>query len=76
MKDRRLQVWPDGTRVRFTEKARAAMSRDSIRRPLPTPANGADAIYTIDNVPDPLSDVILRETGERWGHQWLEEVKP
>lgn len=65
--------WPDGTRVRFTEEARSAMAatRGSGRGALPTPAGGADAVYTIDNVDTGLHDVILRENNERWGCAWL-----
>lgn len=42
--------------------------------PLQTPGNGSDAVYTVDNTPDSLHDVILRETGERYGITWLEQA--
>lgn len=76
MKNPEHQAWPDGTRVRFTDRAKASM-RDlsALAAPLDTPANGADAIYTIDNTDDSFSDVILRETGERYGVAWLTKVE-
>lgn len=76
MKNTEHQAWPDGTCVRFTDRAKASM-RDlsALAAPLDTPANGADAIYTIDNTDDSFSDVILRETGERYGVAWLTKVE-
>ncbi len=69
------QRFPDGTRVRFTDKARESMrGRPGVTKPLRTPGDGTDAVYTIDNTDDNLHDVILRETGERYGTYWLEPV--
>ncbi len=69
------QRFPDGTHVRFTAKAREAMQkRPGITKPLPTPSDGPDAAYTSDNTVDGLHDVVLRETGERYGTYWLEPV--
>lgn len=77
MNKTRYQVWPDGTQVRFTAEARTAMrSSPGITRPLRRPAAGATAVYTIDNTDDTLHDVILRETGERYGTYWLEAALP
>lgn len=70
------QKWPDGTQVRFTDEAKRLMKHDPTkpnRLPMPVPAGGAEAIYTIDNSDDILHDVILRENNERWGDHWLEE---
>lgn len=70
------QKWPDGTQVRFTDEAKRLMKHDlnkPNRLPMPVPAGGAEAIYTIDNSDDILHDVILRENSERWGDHWLEE---
>lgn len=67
------QRFPDGTRVQFTDEAREAMrKRPGVTRPLRRPANGSAAVYTIDNTDDTLHDVVLRETGERYGIYWLE----
>lgn len=75
MKNRRHQRWPDGTRVRFKADAREAMIKKfPWDLPLQTPGNGSDAVYTVDNTPDSLHDVILRETGERYGITWLEQA--
>jgi hypothetical protein len=73
---RRFGPWPDDTVVRFTEDAKAAMTRArpgdlSFPRNLRTPAGGADRTYTIQNTPDSMHDVILVENGERWGIYWL-----
>lgn len=69
------QRFPDGTRVRFTDEAREAMrKRPGTTRPLRTPADGPDAVYTADNTDDGLHDVVLRDTGERYGTYWLQEV--
>mgnify|MGYP000852874434 CR=1 FL=1 len=77
MKDAKYQRFPDGTPVRFTDEARAAMrGRPGITKPLPTPRKGAEAVYTVDNTDDSLHDVVLRETGERYGTHWLEEDTP
>lgn len=75
MKKTAYQTFPDGTRVRFTQEARDRMRQTSfVIKPLPTPGKGADAVYTIDNSDDLFHDVILRETGERYGAIWLEAV--
>ncbi|WP_309135912.1 hypothetical protein [Brevibacterium oceani] len=67
------QRFPDGARVRFTDEAREAMrKRPGTTRPLRTPADGPVAVYTVDNTDDNLHDVVLRETGERYGTYWLE----
>lgn len=68
--------WADGTAVRFTDEAKAAMTRArpgdlSFPRNLRTPVGGADKIYTIQNTADSLHDVILVENGARWGMFWL-----
>lgn len=73
---RRFGPWPDGTAVRFTDDAKAAMTRAqpgdlSFPRNLRTPVGGADRVYTIENTQDSLHDVILVENGERWGIYWL-----
>lgn len=69
----KYQRFPDGTRVRFTDEAREAMrKRPGTTRPLRMPAGGSDAVYIADNTDDSLHDVILRETGERYGLYWLE----
>lgn len=66
------QKWPDGTQVRFTEEARKAMQkRPGITKPLAAPGRGPDVVYTIDNSDDAQHDVVLRETGERYGTYWL-----
>lgn len=79
MKDPERQWRPDGTRVRFSDDAREAMSAPKagdhrFPKPLRQPVGGADAVYTMDNTDDALHDVILRENGERWGITWLEEA--
>lgn len=69
------QKWPDGTRVRFSDEARKAMQkRPGITKPLAAPGNGPDVVYTIDNSDDAHHDVVLRETGERYGTYWLTTV--
>ena len=71
------QKWPDGTRVRFTDEARRAMQmRPAFTRPLAAPGNGPDVVYTIDNSDDADHDVVLRETGERYGTYWLALAEP
>lgn len=73
MKNPEFQQWPDGTRVRFTQRAQGAMRRTSmVLTPLSTPELGPDVVYTIDNTPDSFHDVTLRETRERYGVAWLE----
>lgn len=73
MNKTQYQIWPDGTEVVFTAEARTAMeNRPGVTKPLRRPANGSAAIYTIDNTDDTLHDVVLRETGERYGIYWLE----
>lgn len=42
--------------------------------PLRTPSNGPDGVYTTDNTDDNLHDVVLRETGQRYGVNWLQPV--
>lgn len=67
--------WPDGSRARFTAEARAAMNPPTGRGALREPTGGADRVYTITNTEDNLNDVILNETGERWGCYWLKPVE-
>jgi hypothetical protein len=68
--------WPDGTLVRFNARARKAMQKSpGHQQPLKTPALGVEVAYTIDNTRDSFHDVILRETGERWGTYWLEAAE-
>lgn len=75
MNDPKHQPWPDGARVRFTDEAREAMQkRPGTAKPLRTPGRGPDAVYTIDNTDDVLRDVVLRETGERYGTYWLQRL--
>lgn len=79
MRDPRFQRFSDGTQVRFTDEARAAMKPRQagdrrFPRPLRTPAGGIDGVFTIDNTQDMHHDVILRENGERWGVFWLEHA--
>lgn len=68
------QTWPDGTRVRFTSEAREAMLEHPGCSPLRKPSGGEGDIYTIENTDDSLHDVLLRETGERYGVLWLTAV--
>lgn len=71
MNDPKHQAWPDGARVRFTAEAREAMQARPGTKPLRAPALGPNTDYTIDNTDDGLRDVVLRETGERYGVLWL-----
>lgn len=72
MKNLEHQSWPDGTRVQFTQRALTSMrDRSALGAPLTTPSQGAEAVYTIDNTDDSFHDVILRETGQRYGVAWL-----
>jgi len=76
MRNPEHQSFPDGTRVRFTDRAKQAMRPVSVLdTPLGTPALGADVLYTIDNTDDSFHDVVLRETGERYGVAWLTRAK-
>lgn len=67
-----MNTVPDGTKVRFTEKAKDLMTNPAYIVHLSMPKGGVDTVYTIDNTDDSLHDVILRETGERWAYTWLE----
>lgn len=74
MKNPAYQRFPDGTRVKFTDEAREYMrKRPDITMPLPIPAHGAYALYTVENTDGGLHDVILHETGERYSTYWLEK---
>ncbi|MFF1880240.1 hypothetical protein ACFVVC_02060 [Pseudarthrobacter sp. NPDC058196] len=75
MNDPKRQAWPDGTRVCFTAEAREAMQAQPGTKPLRAPALGPNTFYTIDNTDDSLHDVLLRETGERYGTYWLQSAE-
>lgn len=75
MNDPKHQAWPDGARVRFTAEAREAMQARPGTKPLRAPALGPNTDYTIDNTDDGLHDVVLRETGERYGVLWLQSAE-
>lgn len=78
MNDPKHQVYPDGTRVRFTHEAQLLRSGKGTRPGSKPLGHGRlsdpRGTYTITNTDDNLHDVILNEVGERWGITWLEEV--
>lgn len=69
------QKWPDGTAVKFSAEARSAMHPVSVLdHPLTRPSLGETAVYTITNTQDLFHDVVLQETGQRYGVHWFEEA--